>query len=60
MVFTTGKDSATGRALARHLRVSLLVGDQRPLFAFVKLTGTVTISEDLDEVGRWGPRIGGR
>ena len=39
---------------------SLLVDDQRPLFAFVKLTGTVTISEDLDEVGRWAPRIGGR
>ena len=60
MVFTTGKESATGRALERHLRVSLLVDDQRPLFAFVKLTRTVTISEDLDEVGRWAPRIGGR
>ena len=60
VVFTTGKHSATGRVLERHLRVSLLTDDQRPLFAFVKLTRTVTISEDLDEVGRWAPRIGGR
>jgi hypothetical protein len=30
------------------------VDDQRRLFAFVELTGTVTISEDLDDVGRAG------
>ena len=40
--------------------MSLLVDDERPPFAFVKLTGEVTISEDLDEIRTWATRIGGR
>jgi hypothetical protein len=40
--------------------VSFLVDDERPPFAFVKLTGPVTLSEDLDDVRRWAARIGGR
>jgi hypothetical protein len=38
----------------------LFVEGERPPFALVKLTGTVTISDDLDEVGGWVRRIGGR
>jgi PPOX class probable F420-dependent enzyme len=60
LVFNTDADSAKGRALRRDPRVSLLVDDERPPFAFVKLTGTVTISEDLDELAAWATRIGGR
>jgi len=40
--------------------VSLLVDDDTPPFAFVKLTGRVTLSEDVDEVRAWATRIGGR
>ncbi len=60
VVFNTGKETAKGRALARDPRVALLVDDERPPFAFVKLTGQVAISEDLAEVARWATRIGGR
>jgi PPOX class probable F420-dependent enzyme len=58
--FNTGADSAKGRALRQEPRVALVVDDEHPPFAFVKLTGVVEISEDLDHVGRWAARIGGR
>ncbi|HEU4842295.1 MAG TPA: PPOX class F420-dependent oxidoreductase [Ilumatobacteraceae bacterium] len=60
VVFNTGADSAKGRALQRDPRVSLLVDDERPPFAFVKLTGRVEIGTDLDEMRTWATRIGGR
>ncbi|MGD9703422.1 MAG: PPOX class F420-dependent oxidoreductase [Acidimicrobiia bacterium] len=60
VVFNTGAESAKGRALRRDPRVSLLVDDEQPPFSFVKLTGSVSISEDLGEVRRWATRIGGR
>ena len=60
VVFNTGADTAKGRALRRDPRVSLLVDDERPPFAFVKLTGSVTIGEDLAELAAWATRIGGR
>jgi len=60
VVFNTGADTAKGRALRRDPRLSMLVDDERPPFAYVKLTGSVEISEDLDEVRRWATRIGGR
>jgi len=60
VVFNTGAETAKGRALRRDPRVSFLVDDERPPFAFVKLTGAVTLSEDLDDVRRWAARIGGR
>ena len=60
VVFNTGAETAKGRALRRDPRVSLLVDDERPPFAFVKLTGRVEISEDLDEMRTWAARIGGR
>ena len=60
VVFNTGADTAKGRAVRRDPRVSIVVDDERPPFAYVKLTGRVDISEDLDEVRRWATRIGGR
>jgi hypothetical protein len=60
VVFNTGADTAKGRALRRDPRVSLLVDDEAPPFAYVKLTGAVSISEDLDEMRRWATSIGGR
>jgi PPOX class probable F420-dependent enzyme len=60
LVFNTGADTVKGRALARDDRVSLCFDDERPPFAFVIISGTATISEDLDEVRRWAGVIGGR
>src|SRR6188472_3763002 len=53
VVFNTGAATAKGRALRRDPRASMVVDDERPPFAFVKLTGTVTVSEELDDVRRW-------
>ncbi len=60
VVFTTGAATAKGRALRRDPRVSLVVDDEVPPFAFVKLIGAVSISEDPAELLRWATRIGGR
>lgn len=60
VVFNTGATSAKGKAIRRDPRMSLLVDDERPPFAYVKLTGSVTVSEDLDDLRRWATRIGGR
>jgi len=60
VVFNTGAGTSKGKALARDPRVSLVVDDDTPPFAYVKLTGPVTVSEDPDELRTWAARIGGR
>ncbi len=60
VVFNTGADTAKGRAIRRDPRVSLLVDDETPPFAYVKLTGAVVVDEDPDELRAWAARIGGR
>lgn len=60
VVFNTGADTGKGRALAREGRASLVVDDETPPFSFVKVDGTVTLSDDLDEVRRFATVIGGR
>ena len=60
VIFNTGADTAKGRALRRDPRVSIVVDDEVPPFAFVKVNGVAEISEDLAEVRRWATVIGGR
>ena len=60
VVFNTGSGTSKGKALARDPRVSLVVDDDTPPFAYVKLTGPVTLSEDPDELRTWATRIAGR
>ena len=60
LVFNPGADTVKGRALARDPRVSIAFDDEAPPFAFVIITGTASVSEDLDEVRRWAGVIGGR
>ena len=60
VVFNTGADTGKGRALAREGRASLVVDDDEPPFSFVKVDGSVTLSDDLPEVRRFATRIGGR
>ena len=52
----TGK----GRALAREGRASLVVDEQTPPYSFVKVDGTISLSDDRDEVRRFAALIGGR
>ncbi len=60
VVFNTGADTGKGRSLAREGRASLVVDDDTPPFSFVKIDGTVTSHDDLDEVQRFATAIGGR
>jgi PPOX class probable F420-dependent enzyme len=59
-VFNTGEHTIKGRSLQRTGIAALCVDDPRPPYAFVSVTGTVSISTDADELLRWATAIGGR
>ena len=60
VVFTTGASTVKGRAIRRDPRVTLLVDDETPPFAYVLVEGTVDISEDPEARLHWATRIGAR
>jgi PPOX class probable F420-dependent enzyme len=60
IVFNTNRDTAKGRAFARDPRVVLCVDLERPPYAFVQVQGSVTLSEDPDELLRTATELGGR
>ncbi len=60
LVFNTGELSVKARNMKRDPRVSLSVDDQKPPYSFVTVEGTVSFSEDSDELLHWATRIGGR
>lgn len=60
LAFNTAKDSAKGRALARDPRAVICVDDQRPPYSFVQVQGTVSISEDPDDLFDIASRTGAR
>ena len=59
-VFMTGAQTVKGRTLRATGRASLCVDDQEPPYAFVTVSGPVTISEDPFELLRFSTMIGGR
>jgi len=60
ILFNTAEESGKGRALRRDPRVSLCWDDERPPFAFVTVTGTARLVDDLEQVRHWAAVIGGR
>lgn len=60
LVFTTGASTVKGRNLRRDPRASLVVDDETPPFAFVRVDGAVVLSEDPAEMLRWATRIAER
>ncbi|MHC1563233.1 PPOX class F420-dependent oxidoreductase [Actinomycetospora sp. C-140] len=60
IVFNTGSDTAKGKAFARDPRVVLCVDLQEAPYAFVQVQGSVTLSEDPDELLRTATELGGR
>lgn len=60
VVFTTGGESLKYKNMKRDPRVSITVDDQTPPYSYVMIEGTVSFSEDPDELLRWATRIGGR
>jgi PPOX class probable F420-dependent enzyme len=60
VVFMTGAGTVKGRNLRRDPRASLVVDDERPPFAYVRVDGRVDLSEDLDDMLTWSTRIARR
>ncbi|WP_330228374.1 PPOX class F420-dependent oxidoreductase [Nocardia sp. NBC_00508] len=60
LVFNTGKSTVKGQAFARDGRVAVCVDLEVPPYASVQLQGSVTLSEDPDELLRTATAIGGR
>jgi PPOX class probable F420-dependent enzyme len=60
VVFNTGASTVKGKNLARDGRAAVCVDDETPPFAYVLVSGNVTISEEPDELVHWATRIGGR
>ena len=59
-LFTTHQASAKGKAFTDGTRLSMVVDDQAPPYSYVKVDGTVSLSEDPDELVAVATRIGGR
>jgi hypothetical protein len=60
LVFTAGDDTVKTANLRRDGRISLLVDDATPPFAFVQIDGVATVADDRAAVRRWAEAIGGR
>jgi PPOX class probable F420-dependent enzyme len=60
LVFTTGKDSAKGRSLARDPRVTILADLEQEPYAFVQVQGDAELSEDPAELLRTATAIAAR
>jgi PPOX class probable F420-dependent enzyme len=60
LVFITGAESVKGRNLKRSGRCSICVDDERPPFAFVTISGTVELDDDIAAVLPWSTQIAER
>lgn len=60
LVFNTGKATAKGKAFARDPRIALVVDLEEAPYSSIQIQGTVTLSEDPDELLRTATEIGGR
>ncbi|MGN2635802.1 PPOX class F420-dependent oxidoreductase [Nocardia takedensis] len=60
VVFNTGKNTAKGKAFARDRRVALVVDQEEPPYGSVQIQGTVSLSEDPEELLRTATALGGR
>lgn len=60
LVFNTWHTSAKAKHLARDPRASLVVDLEEAPYGYVLVEGSVTITDDLDEIVRFATRIGAR
>ena len=60
LLFTTGGNTAKGRAVRRDPRLALCVDSEVPPYGYVQIQGTATVSEDPDELVRSAIAIGAR
>jgi PPOX class probable F420-dependent enzyme len=60
LVFTTFHDTIKGKSLRRDGRVSLCVDEEEPPYAFVRVDGSASLSEDPAALRTWATRIAAR
>jgi PPOX class probable F420-dependent enzyme len=60
LLFTTWHDGIKGKSIRRDGRVSLCVDEEQPPYAYVRVDGTATATEDPEQLRTWAARIGGR
>lgn len=60
VVFTTGRNTVKGKNLLRDGRAALCVDEEIAPYAFITIEGTVTMSENQDEMVVWATRIAAR
>jgi PPOX class probable F420-dependent enzyme len=60
LVFSTHEASQKAKSLRRAPRVACCIDDERPPYAYAMVSGTATLSTNLEDLLRWATRIGGR
>lgn len=60
LIFNTHETSGKAKALKREGRASLVVDEQAPPYSFVKVDGSISFDDDLENVRAVATRIGGR
>jgi PPOX class probable F420-dependent enzyme len=60
LLFTTWAESIKGKSLRRDGRVSMCVDEEQPPYAYVRVDGVATLSDDLEQLRAWATRIAGR
>jgi PPOX class probable F420-dependent enzyme len=60
LIFTTGASSVKAKNFRRDARVAFSVDDERPLYSFAVIEGTVETSEDMSELKVWTTKIAAR
>ena len=60
LIFTTHESYVMTRHLRRDPHIALTIDDQEAPYSYVIIEGTVTLSENLEELVRWATVIGGR
>lgn len=60
LVFNTWHTSVKAKNLTSHPRASLVVDLEEPPYAFVIVRGTVSLTDDLDEIRHLATSIGAR
>jgi PPOX class probable F420-dependent enzyme len=60
VLFLTNEGTAKGQDLQRDPRVTLVVDDETPPFAFVMIEGTAQLSQSPDDIDRVAPEIAER
>jgi PPOX class probable F420-dependent enzyme len=60
LLFTTAENTVKAKNMRRDPRVTMCVDDQAPPYSFVTISGTVELSDDLEEMLKWATKIGER